>query len=119
MRPLSRVAVDQRAHVFGGIHDRAAVVRNAEAAAHVEVLQVDAFVSQGVRERDHRLGGAGQGFERGDLRADVDVGADRRQALAAGHLAKQRRRLVDRHAELVRPQAGGDVRDGSWRRCRG
>ena len=40
----------------------------------------------------------------------MDVRADRQQAAPRRHLAKQRRRFVDRHAELVRLEAGGNVR---------
>ena len=100
----------QRANVLRRIDDGAAVVRNAEPAAHVEMLQLDALAAQIARQRDHRFGRLAERIERGDLRADVDVRADRQQAAARRHLAKQRRRLVDRHAELVRLQPGGNVR---------
>ena len=67
--------------------DRRAVVGNAEAAAEVEVLERDAVAAQLAGERDRTLGGAAQRLERGDLRADVDVKADRREARLAGVLA--------------------------------
>ena len=78
-------------------------------------MQVDPFVPQGVRERDDRFSGAGQRIERRNLRADVDVRADRGQAPPAGHLAKQRRRPSKggESVEIVEGRgAASEVRDG-------
>ena len=58
-------------------------------------------------------------IERGDLRSDVHVRADRQQPAPRRHLAEQRRRFVDRHAELVRLAGRWRCADGSSRRCRG
>ena len=95
--------------VLGG-RERPALVGDADAAAEVEVLDGDAGRGQVAGERDDGLGGAGQRLERGDLRADVDVDADGRERRPRLHLAEQRRRRLDRHAELVRLEAGRDVR---------
>ncbi len=101
---------DQGAHIRRRVGHRAAVVRNPQPAAHVEMLQLDAFTAERVRERHDRLRRLLERLERGDLRADVNVRADRLQAAPSRHLAKQRRRFVDRHAELVRLEPRGDVR---------
>ncbi len=90
--------------------DGGPVVGNAEAAAQVQVIDVDAVAAQLAGQRDRALGGAAQRLERGDLRADVNVQADRRQTRLAGVLAVEGPHLVERHAELVGLQPRGDMR---------
>src|ERR1051325_4332 len=57
-----------------------------------------------------RAGRAAQRLQRRDLRSDVDVHADNLQVLHVAAGAINPARLLQRHAELVRLEAGGDVR---------
>ena len=80
--------------------------------------QRDAVVAQLEGERHQRVGRAAQRLGGRDLRSDVDVHADEAQSPAGiASLAIDRARVLQRHAELVGPQAGGDVRMALRRRC--
>ncbi len=87
----------------------AARIGDAQAAAEVEPADVVPVGAQ----REGQLGdlavGRGEGLQRGELRADVDVDAD---DLDSGHAARggvYRARAGDRHAELVLAAPGGDL----------
>jgi hypothetical protein len=96
--------------IFGGRRHARAVVRDAKAAAHVDVIELDALDAQLLHQRHHRRGRALHRFEGDDLRPEMHVDADRMQAGLSGHLPIQRSRLLEAHAKLVDVKAGGDVR---------
>ena len=74
------------------------------------MLQHESVVAELQRQRGERGGRAAQRLQRRDLRSDVDVHADKLQVLHVAAGAINPARLLQRHAELVRLEAGGDVR---------
>ncbi len=95
-----------RRRVFGRRRHRRAVVGNSQAAAEVEVLDLDAVVAQLAGQHHGPLGGAAQRIERRDLRADVDVQPHRLEPRLSGVVAIELPHLLERHAELVRLEPG-------------
>ena len=97
------------ARVVGGPDNRTPFIRNAKPAAQIDMFEREPVVAQLQRKRHERLRGAAQRLERGDLRPDVDVHADKPQPRDVAALAIDGARLLQRHAELVGLQAGRDV----------
>ena len=105
-------AVQQRLEVGAGGGRFFVPVADAEAAAQVDVVELDAFAAELVHQAEDLLGGFGHGGRVEELGADVAVDAGDLDARQRGGLAVQVEGLVEGHAELVAAQAGGDVRVG-------
>src|SRR5204863_2556649 len=97
------------AGIIRRIDDRPPFVRDAEPSAKIHMLQHEPVVPELDREGCEHGGRAPERLERGDLRADVNVHADKLQALRLAACAVDLASLLERHAELVRLQSGGNV----------
>src|SRR6185503_18749531 len=89
---------------------RCILVADADAPAHIDVLEVNAFALQAVDQRNQALG---RGDERRRIlqqRADVATDAHQLHARHLQRLPIQPLRITVRHAELCLTQSGGDVR---------
>src|SRR5690606_39590399 len=97
--------VDRLQHLFIGI-------ANADAAAQVEVVQLDARFTQAQNQRNEFFQGIQVGCRFGDLRADVAVHTDDFQPGKGFRPAVDFGGTFDVDAELVFLQPRGDVRVG-------
>ncbi len=95
------------------------LVANAEAAAGVDKVDIQAVVGQLAHQGQHSLHGFAEGLDVGDLRADVDADAHRVQVGVGCGLAIQLASPCDGHAELMLAQPGADVGMGLWPARRG
>ena len=95
------------------------VVRHAEAAPEIEVLDAGALAGELARQPDQRARGAGQRIEIGDLRADVRVQPHHLDAANPRAWAHNALMSPSGDAELVGLEPGRDVRMRLRRRRRG
>ena len=72
-----------RGRVLRGRDHWPALIRDAESAAEIDVLDAEAVLGQIHRQRHERVSRAPQRLRRRDLRSDVDVHADELQARQA------------------------------------
>jgi len=81
-------------------------IDHAETTTDIDMLERDAIARQFVDHGKHPVQRIDEGFERGQLRADMTADAadvDVRQRCGA---SVKRSRIIDRHAELVFAQSG-------------
>ena len=102
-------AGEERLEVVGGGGRLFVAVTDAEAAAQVDVVEVDAFAGELVDQAEDLAGGFGHRGRVEELGADVAVDARDLDGGHPGGLAVEVEGLGEGHAELVAAQAGGDV----------
>lgn len=105
-------AVQQRAREGRDVRRRLVGIGDAQAAAHVDVRQADAFGVQPRHHVEHLVDRVQVRRDLGDLRADVAVDADHAQVRHGRGRAVGRQNFLECDAELVALQPGGDVRVG-------
>src|SRR5688500_16049088 len=86
------------------------IVRDAEPAAYVDVLKLDARALQFARKPHHGGGTSLKRLRADDLRSEMHMDADRAHAGLHRHLLIQGPRLLERDAELVDVKARRNVR---------
>ncbi len=105
-------AVQQRAGEGGDVRRRLVGIGDAQAAAHIDVRQADAFGVEPGHHVEHFVDRVQVRRDLGDLRTDMAVDADHAQVRHGRGRAVGRQDFIERDAELVALQAGGDVRVG-------